>query len=76
MSSAERRDAEDDVLAAALTLLAATSPRAIKRTDAVGDRIVVSRAALLRLRDAYETAWPGSIKCARALLITKGATGE
>ncbi|MFI7608759.1 hypothetical protein ACIBTV_27115 [Micromonospora sp. NPDC049366] len=68
----QARSAAEEVVAAAITLVATTSPRAIQRRDQVGDRIVVRRSALLKLREAIEVAHPGCEGAVRRELTKLG----
>lgn len=72
MSDQVRRAADEEIVATAITLVAMTSPRAIGRTDQVGDRIVVPRSALLKLREAVEQAYPGCEDAVRRTLREMG----
>ncbi len=60
----------EDVLLRAAALIATTSERAIRRTDQVGDRIVVRRSEVLALARVVEVAAPGLVRRLRDRLAS------
>lgn len=57
----------EGIVAAALLLVAGVDNRALRRTDAFGDRIIVSRSQILRLLKRIDETHPGLRERAQVL---------